>query len=97
MCLHIKEVLHAHGINQIELANRLQINRVSVSRLLSDKNDLRISTLQKIAEAIGCDVADFFREENRSDFVALIRREGKVFSASTLAELKELIAGWEAG
>ena len=58
--LQIKEALKKRGLTQNELADRLGINRVSLSRLLSDKNDMRISTLKKIADAIGCDVAEFF-------------------------------------
>ena len=58
--LQIKETLKQRGLTQNELAERLGINRVSLSRLLSDKNDMRISTIKKIAEAIGCDLAEFF-------------------------------------
>ena len=58
--LQIKETLKKRGLTQNELADRLGINRVSLSRLLSDKNDMRISTIKKIADAIGCDVAEFF-------------------------------------
>ena len=58
--LQIKETLKQKGLKQSELAERLGINRVSLSRLLSDKNDIRISTIKKIADAIGCDVAEFF-------------------------------------
>ena len=58
--LHIKETLKQRGLKQNDLAERLGINRVSLSRLLSDKNDMRISTIKKIADAIGGDVAEFF-------------------------------------
>ena len=58
--LQIKETLKQRGLKQNDLAERLGINRVSLSRLLSDKNDMRISTIKKIADAIGCDVAEFF-------------------------------------
>ena len=58
--MHIKEVLKQRGLKQNDLAERLKINRVSLSRLLSDKNDMRISTIKKIADAIGCDVTEFF-------------------------------------
>lgn len=58
--LQIKEALKQRGLKQNELADRLGINRVSLSRLLSDKNDMRVSTMKKIADAIGCDVAEFF-------------------------------------
>lgn len=60
--MRYKEVLNKYGVTQIELAERLGINRVSVSRLLSEKNDMRASTLQRIANAIGCEVSEFFTE-----------------------------------
>ena len=58
--LYIKETLKKRGLTQNELSDRLGINRVSLSRLLSDKNDMRMSTIKKIADAIGCDVTEFF-------------------------------------
>ena len=58
--MHIKETLKQRGLKQNDLAERLGINRVSLSRLLSDKNDMRLSTIKKIADAIGCDVSEFF-------------------------------------
>ena len=65
--LHIKETLKQRGLKQNDLAERLGINRVSLSRLLSDKNDMRISTIKKIADAIGCDVAEFFTPADQAD------------------------------
>ena len=65
--LHIKETLKQRGLKQNDLADRFGINRVSLSRLLSDKNDMRLSTIKKIADAIGCDVAEFFTLEETED------------------------------
>ena len=65
--LQIKEALKKRGLKQNDLADRLGINRVSLSRLLSDKNDMRISTIKKIADAIGCDVAEFFTPAETED------------------------------
>ena len=65
--LQIKETLKQRGLKQNDLADRLGINRVSLSRLLSDKNDMRISTIKKIADAIGCDVSEFFAPEETKD------------------------------
>ena len=65
--MHIKEALKQRGLKQNDLADRLGINRVSLSRLLSDKNDMRISTIKKIADAIGCDVSEFFTPEETKD------------------------------
>lgn len=60
--MRIKEVLKKYGITQNELAERMGINRVSVSRLLSESNDMRTSTVVKIADAIGCNVSELFEE-----------------------------------
>lgn len=65
--LQIKETLKKRGLKQNDLADRLGINRVSLSRLLSDKNDMRISTIKKIADAIGCNVTEFFTPEETKD------------------------------
>ena len=59
----IKKALKKYGLTQQDLAQRLNINRVSVSRLLSDNNDMRISTLKKIADAIGCSAAELIADE----------------------------------
>lgn len=64
--MRYKEVLEKYGLTQIELADRLGINRVSVSRLLSDKNDMRTSTLIKIANAIGCNVGELFDDNSNA-------------------------------
>ena len=65
--LQIKEILKQRGLKQNDLAERLGINRVSLCRLLSDKNDMRISTIKKIADAIGCDVSEFFTPEENEE------------------------------
>ena len=65
--MYIKDILKQRGLTQNELAERLGINRVSLSRILSNKNDMRVSTIRKIAEAIGCDVAEFFTPEEAEE------------------------------
>ena len=57
--VYIKDVLKKYGITQIALAERLGINRVSLNATLNNPN-IKLSTLDKIADAIGCDVAEFF-------------------------------------
>ena len=69
--LYIKETLKQRDLKQIDLADRLGINRVSLSRLLSDKNDMRISTIKKIADASGCDVSEFFSPQQNRQITTL--------------------------
>lgn len=91
--MRFKETLEKCGITQMELADRLGINRVSVSRLLSEKNDIRLSTIEKIAKAIGCKVGDFFEDEmSGTNFTALVKSGNDFFCASSLKELEDIVS-----
>lgn len=52
MKYRIKEILKEKGLNGVELAEMLGINKITLYRNLSENNDLRISTLEKIATAL---------------------------------------------
>lgn len=60
--MRFKRVLKKYKLTQNDLAERLNINRVSVCRLLADDNDIRLSTIVKIAHAIGCSTAELIDE-----------------------------------
>lgn len=60
--MRFKRVLKKYKLTQNDLAERLNINRVSVCRLLADDNDIRLSTIVKIAHAIGCTPAELIDE-----------------------------------
>ena len=64
--VYIKDVLKKYGITQIALAERLGINRVSLNATLNNPN-IKLSTLDKIADAIGCDVTEFFSPAYTAD------------------------------
>lgn len=89
--MRIKEVLKRYGITQDEIAKRLGINRVSVNRLLNDKNDMRVSTAEKFAAAIGCRIGELFEEEKDTDFAAFIRYNGIHYTADTLEEFNTIV------
>ena len=55
----IKAVMAEHGITQRELAKRLGTHPVVVNSTIHNPN-VKVSTLQRYAAAIGCTVADFF-------------------------------------
>lgn len=91
--MYIKELMKERGISQIELASKLGMNRVSLSRLLSDKNDMRTSTLEKIASALDCSVADFFRAENPQppQFTAMVRSGNDTFVFDDFDSLRDWV------
>ena len=90
--MYIKEMMKKKGLTQVDLAERMGMNRVSVSRLLSEKNDMRTSTLEKIASAIGCNVADFFNPQSNV-FLALVRDGGEWKEYTNKEELLSAING----
>lgn len=89
--MRIKEVLKRYGITQDEIAKRLGINRVSVNRLLNDKNDMRVSTAEKFAAAIGCRIGELFEEDKDTDFAAFVRYNGIHYTADTLEEFNIIV------
>lgn len=92
--MRFKDIFIKYGVTQQDLADRMGMNRVSVSRLLSEKNDLRISTIEKIANAIGCPMAELFeikKKNNTSAFIALIKQGGELYSASSIEEARRIL------
>lgn len=89
--MRIKEVLKRYGITQDEIAKRLGINRVSVNRLLNDKNDMRVSTAEKFAAAIGCRIGELFEEDKDTDFAAFVRYNGIHYTADTLEDFNIIV------
>lgn len=58
--LYVKEVAKAHGMNLTELADKVGINKVTLYHQISDKSDVRLSTLERIAAALNCDISELF-------------------------------------
>ena len=56
----IKAALVAHGLTQVELAERLGVHPVVVSNTIHNPN-VKVSTLERYAAAIGCDISEFFK------------------------------------
>ena len=74
--IHIKEVLKEKGITQAELAQRMGVHRVALNSTLNNPN-IKLSTLEKIAAAIGCEVGDFFRDEGDGSATVVCPHCGK--------------------
>lgn len=59
--MNITAVIKKQGFTQDEVAAKMGINRVNLNTAIN--GNPTIKTLQKIAEAIGVSVAEFFRDE----------------------------------
>lgn len=63
----IKEIRSQRGITQKELADKIGVNQSAVHLWESRKNNPRISTLFKIADALDCDVRELLIDEKRGE------------------------------
>ena len=59
MDLRIKEVIKEKGMTITELADKMGINRVNLSNMVN--GNPTVETLNKIADAIGCEVAELIQ------------------------------------
>lgn len=59
--MKVKEIIKAKGFTLTEVANRIGISRVTLTQNL--ERNPTVGTLRRIADAIGCQVGDFFADE----------------------------------
>lgn len=77
------------GITRKDLAVKLEINPVSVSRLIN--GNPTVETLQKIADALDVTVPELFAPQTASDFTALIDYKGELKRFDSTEELKRFL------
>lgn len=85
MTLRVKEICKEKGLQMQELADKLGITRITLTRNIS--GNPTISTLKSIAAALNVEIVDLF--ERRGDFVAFVRDQGKIYTFDTIKALKE--------
>ena len=96
--MQIKKVIKEHGLTMVEVARRMGVNKGTLSNTIRNENML-VSTLCKIAQAVGCSISEFFadeetedlRKDNKSDFTALIDVDGQLCRADSLSQLETFI------
>lgn len=60
--MDIKRTIKEHGFSQKEVAERLGVTNSSLSQTVHNDN-VSLKMMRKIADIIGCQVGDFFRDE----------------------------------
>ena len=61
MKIDIKKTCKSHGVSLVSLAERLGVSRQTVHYYCEQGDRNPVAQLQRIADAIGCSVSDFFR------------------------------------
>lgn len=74
--LQIKKVIAAHGFTISEVAERLGISRIALSRHVNGNPSADV--LIRIAGAVGCKVGEFFEDECRDEANVTCPHCGKV-------------------
>ena len=85
----IAEICKERGITQKDLADKIGISRVGLSKAIN--GNTTIATLKKIAEALEINISDLF-EVNNSDFTALIDSKGELHRFDNIEALERFIA-----
>lgn len=83
--MDIKKVFKAKGITAKEVADKMGITPTGLSQHINGNPSLQV--LERIAEAVGCKVGDFF--ERSDNFVALVRLNNQTHTFESKEELKE--------
>lgn len=89
MALRIKEVIKEKGTSVQALADKMGINRVGLSNHINGNPSVEV--LERIASALGVEVADLFTSKNKEDITALIQYKNDFYKANTLEELEKII------
>lgn len=89
MELRVKEICKAKGIQMQELADKLGITRITLTRNINGNPTL--DTLRKIAEALNVEVSELFAPKT-GDFSAFVEYRGQLYRFRSIGELEELIA-----
>lgn len=59
--MDIKGVIKEHGFTLVEVANQMNITKGGISQIVNGSPTVK--TLRTIADIIGCNVWDFFKDE----------------------------------
>ena len=90
MTLRILELCRKAGITQTELAERIGLSRVGLSKAIN--GNPTVGTLEKIANAIDVELWEFFNSStDNSNFMSLIKDGDSYYHALTLTELENIV------
>lgn len=87
--LDIKKAMKRRGITINDLASKIGISRVVLSGQINGNPTL--SNINRIAEAIGCDISELFRKEETGEVSGYIETEGKIQKITSVEDLEKII------
>lgn len=87
--MNIKAIIKSRGLTLTEVAARMGISRVTLMQNLQ-RNPTQ-KTLQRIANAIGCDIAEFYEDTtNKNRIIGFVELDNVIYKIDSVQALKEL-------
>jgi transcriptional regulator with XRE-family HTH domain len=74
------------GLTQAELARRLGTHKSAISRMENHAEDIRLSTLQRYAEAVGCFLSLELRPESEATIPTAVQAVAETSAGETRAK-----------
>ena len=96
--MDIKSIIKEKGYTIQDVAKKMGVNRVTLTLTLQGNPTYK--KLKEIANAIDCNIVDFFRDETNNsstykgednELTALIQHKGDFYKASTIEELEQIV------
>lgn len=95
MRFRILELCKEAGLNQTELADKIGLSRVGLSKAIN--GNPTIGTLEKIGDALGVPVTELFEKPNSGSIIGVIRIGDAKYNINSVSDLSRLLDGIERG
>lgn len=90
--LRVKEILKQQGKSLGDLSEALQMHRVNLSRLLSDKSNPSLKSLTRIAQQLNVSVLDLFEQVKiKNELSGYLELNGQIYKISSKEDLLEVV------
>ncbi len=87
--LRVKQIAKERGLTMAKLAEQLGMHPVNLSNALNGNPTL--STLTKIADALGVEVVELFEQTNKPDVSGFVKVGNKVWEISSVSDLEKAL------
>lgn len=87
--LRVKEIAKEKGMSMEVIAEKLGINRVSLSRNIN--GNPTIETLNKIAHVLGVNIRDLFTYDSENSISGFVKINGRIHEVDSIEDLEQLL------
>ena len=87
--LRVKEIVKQRGLTLAKVAELMKVHPVNLSTTLNGNPTL--TTLCKVAEVLGVEVADLFEREDRPSIGGFVKIVTEVVEVSSVADLEKVL------